>query len=226
MSSYPNAIPPTAELLDPAALAAIPNNRAPGIDSGAPALLQDVSNASKEVGLRVNAKAMGFAVTDAEVAQSIVRQHAVVSHHAATVGGVVTNADLLTAINARFDAMDARFDAVEARQFNADARAYNAHLLDDHPIRILRKEDVGLLPPTNAMFVAVQSNFVGPAANLNTELPLPFDQPSKNDLNNLTMQQISNLARQAGTDFGIVHGDQVAVRRLKVLRHFTGYGRM
>ena len=90
---------------------------------------------------------------------------------------------------------------------------------------MIRKQDVGLLPLTDGMFGVAAPTFVGQAPNdVNTPLPLP-EPVSVNNLNALTLVEISNLARQAGTNFGIEHGDRIATRRLKILRYFKGYGR-
>ena len=225
--SYPNPIPQTAQLADAAALAAAPNHGAPAIAAGAAIALLNVTNASNETATRRNLKAMGYVVSDDELAQSIVREHAVISHHAATTGGGVTNAALLAAINAMSDNINAmndninaRIDLLEAIQFNIDARLFNGRVQDGTPLRMLRKQHVGLLPVGNPMFGAAAPTFFGPPANVNTVLPLQAAVTTVNDLNNLTMQQISDLARQAGTDFGIVAGDPVAARRWKIVRYF------
>lgn len=251
--SYPNDIPASPPLTDGAAQALLvgANHTAAGIPQGAPLALQHVVDAANETNFRHFLRTLGYAVTDNELAESRIRELAVASHHASTVGGVVTNGALLAAVqdsaqhtatalnnitnnmnliagallvNANnINNINNRFDRLEAQLFNANARVLNARVLQDGtPLRILRKEHEGLLPVNHPMFAAAPPTVVGmQAANINTDLPMPTNPVTTNDIYNLTMLQISDLAYQAGTDFGIDAADVVDVRRQKVLRYFV-----
>ena len=193
--------------------------RAPAITANAAPSLGDVTNAHRETKHRLALKKMGFAVTDNEVAQSLIREHAVLSHHAANSGGV-SNATLLATINNLQNTMADGFRGVNARIDNMECRGVNASSGHNTPLLMLVKQHPGMLPLADPMFVGHPPNIVGPVPLVGTPLPLP-EGFTLTDLLGLNHQEISNLARMAGTNFGIVAGDNLDARREKIRSYFA-----
>lgn len=182
---------------------------APAVAVGTARHLDNVTNAHKETQSRKRMKKTDpNSITNDEVANSLVREAAVLAEHVAGKYG----AGVATA---------AQVDALTAMVRSDRARRLNANIPLQHPLTQLRKEvaGVGNPLPNRAPAAGVV------AAPVGTLYPVApgaggFAPSNLDDLVNMTLDQISALSQWANDDFGIVAGDNVGQQRNKLRKHY------
>ena len=229
--TYNSDIPASLPLADPNAQALVP--LAPVIAAGAPRNINDVTNAMQETSGRKRQKIINNAsVTDAEVSYSAARQVAVTAEYAEGVYGAVGAPGWaqplfaqLNAVHAQLNAghaqLNAQLNAVHAMQQlnaaqhrnhrNATAGGLNPQLIP------LVKVIAGVGPPTPGQPPAVPAVAVAPVGAV---YPAAIAPANKNELDSMTLAQISQLAEWANDHFGIVVADNVGQRRNKLHNHY------
>ena len=239
--TYNSNIPAPLPLADPNAQALVP--LAPVIAAGAPRNINDVTNAMQETSGRKRQKIINNAsVTDAEVSYSAARQVAVTAEYAEGVYGAVGAPGWaqplfaqLNAVQAQLNAGQAQLNAVQA-QLNAghaqlnkvhamqrlnaaqrrNHRNANAGGLNPQLIPLV-KVIAGVGPPTPGQPPAVPAVAVAPVGAV---YPATIAPANKNELDSMTLAQISQLAEWANDHFGIVVADNVRQRRNKLHNHY------
>jgi hypothetical protein len=225
-NNYTVNIPPLAPLANPHNA-----NVAQGVAAGNPRNLADVTGAQRETTARKRLKKSDPAsVTDNEMAQALVREVAVTAEVSAGVyGGAAAGvaaqlAKLSGQMNAGFAALNAGLAALNAglAAMNATdrARRRNTNIQNDVPLAQLQKVVAGVGPPLPGGIATAPPNApVGtPYTTLGAGGLAPIDL---NELNQMTLAQISALAEWANEDFEIIAGDNIAVRRNKLREHYT-----
>ena len=211
--TYNSNIPASLPLADPNAQALVP--LAPVIAAGAPRNINDVTNAMQETSGRKRQKITNDAsVTDAEVSYSAARQAAVTAEYAQGVYGAVGAPGWALPLFAQLNEVHAmqRLNTAQRRNHrNANAGGLNPQLIP------LVKVIAGVGPPTPGQPPAVPAVAVAPVGAV---YPAAIAPVNKNELDSMTLAQISQLAEWANDHFGIVDADNVGQRRNKLHNHY------
>lgn len=195
---------------------------APAIASGNPRTAADLVHATAETRARKRQKKVDNAsVTDAELSQSIIRETAVAAELAAGAYGIAGAPLWAAQLTANVATISATVAQIDARLRLGTARRRN---LRNHGTR-----GGGATPPFHQLF-KVHANLGPPlpgraaqnpvAAPVGSIYPVGIAPATRDDLNNMTLGQISRLAEWANDNFGIVAGDGIATSRNKLLDHY------